>query len=63
MNRIVIETDSPFCAPVPYRGKVCEPFMVMETARVLAEIKNLQMDELETILESNTLNLYPKIKH
>ncbi len=62
MDRIVIETDSPFCAPVPYRGKVCEPFMVMETARVLAEIKNLQMDELETILEQNTLNLYPKIK-
>ena len=62
MDRIVIETDSPFCAPVPYRGKTCEPFMVMETARVLAEIKNLQMDELETILESNTLNLYPKIK-
>lgn len=61
-DRIVIETDSPFCAPVPYRGKTCEPFMVVETARVLAEIKNLQMDELETILEANTLNLYPKIK-
>ncbi len=61
-NRIVIETDAPFCAPVPYRGKTCEPFMVMETARCLAEIKHLQMNELETILEQNTLNLYPKIK-
>ena len=61
-DRIVIETDSPFCAPVPHRGKTCEPFMVVETARVLAEIKNLQMTELETILETNTLNLYPKIK-
>ncbi|MBO7066089.1 MAG: TatD family hydrolase [Alphaproteobacteria bacterium] len=60
-DRIVVETDSPFCAPVPYRGKTCEPFMVRETARVLAEIKSLQMDELETILEQNTLNLYPKI--
>ena len=61
-DRIVIETDAPFCAPVPYRGKTCEPFMVVETARVLAEIKNLQIDELETILERNTLELYPKIK-
>lgn len=62
IDRIVIETDSPYCAPVPYRGKVCEPFMVVETARVLAEIKHLQMDKLESILEQNTLSLYPKIK-
>jgi TatD DNase family protein len=62
VDRIVIETDSPYCAPVPYRGKVCEPFMVRETAKVLAEIKNLQIDELESILEQNVLKLYPKIK-
>ena len=62
IDRIVIETDAPFCAPVPYRGKTCEPYMITQTARVLAEIKNLQIDELETILEQNTLNLYPKIK-
>ena len=62
IERIVIETDSPFCAPVPYRGKTCEPFMVHETARVLSEIKHLQIDELESILEQNTLNLYQKIR-
>ena len=61
-DRIVIETDSPFCAPVPYRGKVCEPAFVVETAKVLAEIKNLQIDELESILIENTKRLYPKIK-
>lgn len=38
-NRIVIETDSPYCAPVPYRGKICEPAFVIETAKVLAQIK------------------------
>ncbi|MBQ0013498.1 MAG: TatD family hydrolase [Proteobacteria bacterium] len=60
-DRIVIETDSPFCAPVPYRGKTCEPAMVIETARALAQIKNLQLDELETILVENTKKLYSKI--
>ena len=62
IDRIVIETDTPYWAPVPYRGKVCEPAFVIETARVLANIKNLQMDALETILWQNTHNLYPKIK-
>ena len=61
-DRIVIETDSPFCAPVPYRGKTCEPAFVIETAKMLAEIKHLQLDELESILMQNTMDLYPKIK-
>ena len=61
-DRIVIETDSPFCAPVPYRGKTCEPAFVIETAKMLAEIKHLQLDELESILVENTKRLYPKIK-
>ncbi len=60
-NRIVIETDSPYCAPVPYRGKICEPAFVVETAKVLAQIKNLQIDDLEKILCENTNNLYPKM--
>ena len=59
-DRIVIETDSPFCAPVPYRGQKCEPYMVIETAKVLAQIINLQLDELETILYANTTKLYKK---
>lgn len=60
IDRIVIETDAPFCAPVPYRGKNCEPSMVVETAKVLAQIKNLQIDELQGILFENTKRLYPK---
>ena len=59
-DRIVIETDSPYCAPIPYRGKTCEPAFVIETAKVLAQIKNLQLDELESILFENTQRLYPK---
>jgi TatD DNase family protein len=61
-DKIVIETDAPYCAPVPHRGKVCVPAMVIETARVLADIKGISMDELEHILEQNTKKLYPKIK-
>lgn len=59
-DRIVIETDSPYCAPVPYRGKTCEPAFVIETARVLADVKGLQLADLESILYENTMNLYPK---
>jgi TatD DNase family protein len=59
-DKIVIETDSPYCAPVPYRGKTCEPAFVIETAKVLAQIKNLQIEELESILFENTQRLYPK---
>ena len=60
-DRIVIETDAPYCAPVPYRGKICEPAMVVEVAKVLAQIKNLQLDALEDILMKNVKKLYPKI--
>lgn len=60
IDRIVIETDSPYCAPVPHRGKVCEPAFVADTARVLAQIKNLHLDELAPILAENTQRLYPK---
>ena len=62
IDRIVIETDSPYCAPIPHRGKTCEPAFVIETARVLAQIKNLSIDELEQILFENTKRLYPRIK-
>ena len=62
IDRIVIETDAPYCAPVPYRGKPCEPAMVIETARVLADIHKIDLNDLEHILEKNTKNLYPKLK-
>lgn len=60
-DRIVIETDAPYCAPVPHRGKQCEPFMVVETAKVLAAVKGMDIDTLAPILTQNTARLYPKI--
>lgn len=62
-DRLVVETDSPYCAPVPYRGKQCEPFMVVETARVLADIHGMTLDALAPILEQNTYDLYPRMRN
>lgn len=62
LDRIVIETDAPYCAPVPYRGQICRPAMVVETARVLADVRGMLIDELEPVLERNVHALYPKIK-
>jgi len=63
IDRIVIETDAPYSAPVPYRGKPCEPAMVAEVAKMLAEIRGLDFSELESILLENTKKLFPKICH
>jgi TatD DNase family protein len=61
IGRIVVETDAPYCAPVPFRGKTCEPAMVVETAKVLAEARGIPLAEFEIILEENTKKLYPKM--
>jgi TatD DNase family protein len=44
IENIMCETDAPFAAPVPHRGKTCEPFMVSLVYKKIAEIKNLELD-------------------
>ncbi len=61
MDRIVIETDAPYLAPVPYRGKTCEPFMVSRVPEILSEIKNMDISDVEKALFDNTIALYPKL--
>jgi TatD DNase family protein len=46
LHRMFIETDSPFLAPVPYRGKRNEPGFVKETARQIGELRGLSMEEV-----------------
>jgi len=53
LERLLVETDSPYLAPVPYRGKKNEPAYVVETARRVAELKGLA---LETLAEATTAN-------
>lgn len=62
LDRIVVETDAPMLAPEPFRGQICESFMVKRTANMLAKLKNVPIEDLENILFENTFKVYPKIK-
>ena len=60
LDRILIETDSPFLAPVPYRGKKNEPSFIDFTASKLAEIKDMEKSEIIKITTNNFNNLFFK---
>jgi TatD DNase family protein len=53
LERLLIETDSPFLAPVPYRGKRNEPAFVKEVARQLGELRGLSTDEAGNLTAAN----------
>ncbi|MEO3471611.1 TatD family hydrolase [Roseomonas sp. CAU 1739] len=60
-DRLLVETDSPYLAPVPFRGKRCEPGMVTHTARVLAEVRGMEMAALEDLTSANFRRLFRKM--
>lgn len=53
LDKLHAETDAPFAAPVPYRGKTCEPWMVIEVVKKIAEIKGLSIEEVREALIQN----------
>ena len=61
-NRLLVETDAPFLAPVPMRGKTCEPGFVAHTARFLANLRGEDYSNLESTTVSNTLKLFHKME-
>ena len=61
-DRLLIETDSPYLAPVPHRGQRNEPAFVVNTAQVLAELKNMAVADLAELTTNNFLALFNKVK-
>jgi len=59
-DRLLVETDAPYLAPVPMRGKRNEPAYVAHTARLLAEIRNLTPDALADLTTTNFRRLFRK---
>jgi TatD DNase family protein len=60
-ERILVETDAPYLAPGPYRGKRNEPSYVVETARVLAETRGVSADEIARQTTENFFRLFNKV--
>ncbi len=61
LDRIHVETDSPFLTPVPFRGKKNTSAFVVHTAEKVAELKGVTMDELAKITKENALKMFPKL--
>lgn len=58
-DRILVETDAPFLAPVPHRGQVCEPAFTADTTRFVAQLRGI---ELERLAEATTRNFFSLFK-
>ena len=59
-DRLLVETDSPFLAPVPHRGQTCEPAFVADTAAFLAELRRETMESLAEATTANFFKLFDK---
>lgn len=61
LDRLLVETDSPYLAPIPFRGKRNEPAHVVHTARKVAELKSVEEGDLAEATTANFLRLFTKI--
>ena len=59
-DRLLVETDSPFLAPVPHRGKKCEPGFVRDTAAFIADLRGETLEELASYTTANFYRLFSK---
>lgn len=59
-DRLLVETDAPFLAPVPHRGQVCEPAFTADTARFVAELRGVAVDALAQSTTENFFRLFRK---
>jgi TatD DNase family protein len=61
LEKLLVETDSPFLAPMPHRGKRCEPAFVAQTAAVLADLKGMSPAALADVTTDNFFSLFTKV--
>jgi TatD DNase family protein len=61
-DRLLVETDSPFLAPVPHRGRVCEPGYVADTAAFVAGLRSVDVERLAAVTTNNFFNLFKKAR-
>jgi TatD DNase family protein len=61
LDRLLVETDAPYLAPTPHRGRRNEPAFVIETARVLAAVKGVDETTIAEATRANTLRLFAKM--
>ena len=58
LGQLLLETDAPYLAPKPHRGKVCKPEHVKATAKFLAELRSDDFDDLATATSTNAMKLF-----
>lgn len=63
LDRILIETDAPYLAPVPHRGKKNEPKFVVDVAQCVADLKGISIEKLAEITTDNFHRLFPKAQN
>lgn len=61
LDRLLVETDSPYLAPVPKRGRPNEPAYVAHTAQALADCRGLSLDEIANVTTDNFMRLFSKV--
>ena len=61
-DRIMVETDAPFLAPVPMRGKSNEPAYTSHTLAKLAELRDMQVDDMARVTRANTVRLFSRME-
>ena len=62
IERLLVETDAPYLAPVPLRGKPNEPSYIIHTVKFLSKIKELSFEDLSNITSKNFFNLFGKLE-
>ena len=61
-GQFMLETDCPYLAPVPYRGKRCEPAYVKEISETVAQVKSCPLEELSVATCKTAAEFFPKLR-